>query len=175
MKQHKKFLLLMAIVCSHCSISAQSIEPSTINASGLFFANTSFQVDVNIGEMTLVSTVPKPNLIVTQGLLQPTTNIADNIAENYFVNQGLTVYPNPSQNDVNIIANLDERGAVNILLTNIQGKTIFRENRLVKIGENNIKLSIAAIAEGNYLLKVKYQSSQSQTTGNQNFKIQKLN
>lgn len=174
MKHHQKILLLLAIVYSHCSLSAQTIEPSTINASGFFFTNTSFQHDANIGEMTLVSTVSKPNLIVSQGLLQPAPNIVDNISENYFVNQSMTVYPNPSQNDLNIIANLDEHGEFDILLTDIQGKIIFKENMPVIMGENNIKLSLDAISQGNYLLVVKYQSSQSQTAGNQNFKIQKL-
>lgn len=174
MKQYK-FLFLLAIVFSYCPLQAQTIEPATINASSLYYSNATLQVDGSIGEMTLVSTVKKPNLIVTQGLLQPNLAIPDNITENYFSTNGISVYPNPTTSDLNIIAQLKEGGDFTIRLTDMLGKIIFSENMKAIVGENNISVSLNAIAQGNYVLLVNYQSTQSQLNGNQNFKIQKLN
>ena len=71
---------------------------ATLNSSGADQVISTGAHSYSIGEMTLVSTDHSPNLVVTQGVLQPnrnSTNAPSALDEKELASQ-ITVYPNPT-------------------------------------------------------------------------------
>jgi hypothetical protein len=60
-------ILLLAVYCSR----AQSIAPAVINSGGGWALAGGYVIEYNFGEMMAIQTAITPNLVVTQGLLQP--------------------------------------------------------------------------------------------------------
>ena len=64
-------------------------------------------------------------------------------------------YPNPVQNDINIILNSKETSVANLVLTSLSGQILKSSSIKINQGLNNYVINIAALAKGNYLLSVK--------------------
>lgn len=132
--------------------SAQSIGPATLNAAGGSTAVSGNTYEWSVGEMVLVHTVSTSGLVVTQGILQPmlqVTGIKDQLAL-----EGMSIYPNPASDQLNIKFNLDRNLDITLKLTDISG----REQYLKKIKNHNgsalITMNFKAYAAGAYMLQV---------------------
>ncbi|MBL7888333.1 MAG: T9SS type A sorting domain-containing protein [Bacteroidia bacterium] len=67
---------------------------------------------------------------------------------------GLSIYPNPGNEQVNILFVLDQQKKVTIDVLNVLGELIESKTVLYSAGEQNIKLSTANYANGYYTLRI---------------------
>ena len=146
-----------------------------MNSSGADQVISTGAHSYSIGEMTLVSTDHSPNLVVTQGVLQPnrnSTNAPSALDEKELASQ-ITVYPNPTSDILYIKPKFAASGQLKVLLTALDGKTILQKNFLLENGTERNQINLRSQASGNYLLKIMYTSKgvQQQTS----FKINKIN
>ena len=73
---------------------------------------------------------------------------------------GLSVFPNPTNDFLNLQLNLKQASEIKIEIYNSLGKIMFSSNQLTKTNKINERLSIQDLASGMYLLLV--QSEQEQ-------------
>ena len=121
-----------------------------------------------IGEMTLVTTEKNPNLIVTQGFLQPQNIEAPAGVDDQNLAQFLQVYPNPTDDVVFIDIKQD-------VLTNLTYNLFDASGRILLTGKadgkNLLTVNVKSYATGNYYLLLT--SNHAGKPENYSFKIQK--
>lgn len=143
--------LIMTSISYLCP--AQSLGPATLNISGGSASVSGTTHEWSVGEMVLVNTVTTPGLVVTQGILQPILQ-GTGINDNPLALEGMSIYPNPASNQLNIQFNRDRNLDIMLKLTDISG----REQYLKKIKNHNglalITMDFKAYASGVYMLQV---------------------
>lgn len=159
-----KFILLTLIFVSiTCVLSAQS----TLNISSHSATLKGVVHDFSIGEMTMVTTEQTENLLVTQGLLQPSpfSNKKNNDHVHSDFIDFVKVYPNPTSHLLFI--ELIEVEHANIRLYDALGKLLVD----TKSNEQRSSLDVSSFALGTYYLII---SDPKQPTLNMSFNIQKI-
>jgi hypothetical protein len=156
-----------------CLLALDSEAQTTINATGNSATIQGNVFEYSIGEMVLVNTTTSANLIVTQGLLQPTNNATKQTThlDLSSIEHQVLVFPNPTENILFVQPTL---GLVvnSILVFDATGKQIF--TMLKPTLATKYKLNLTSFATGNYFLAI----NTSDALGNekvQSFKIQKNN
>jgi hypothetical protein len=76
--------------------------------------------------------------------------IANNKVDKFDI---LSVYPNPVVNNLNVIVNATKDQSINILITDIVGKTVLKYAKLATKGENIVSINTQALAAGTYVVK----------------------
>ncbi|WP_158605945.1 T9SS type A sorting domain-containing protein [Taibaiella sp. KBW10] len=167
----KSTLLIIVLgTIGYCS-QAQSISPSTLNATGGSAAISGNTYEWSIGEMTLVHTATAGSITVTQGLLQPRPAQVG-INDVQLTYDQLSVYPNPTDNFVYLETNLNAAIAVQYGLYDVLGKSLMNKEYKVASGKDRMKIDLSPFAAGNYFLKV---TVQQQGRSYQNsFEIKKI-
>jgi hypothetical protein len=160
--------LMAFLILGAASAQAQS----TLNVAGNSAKINGMTFDYSIGEMTLVSTERNANIIVTQGLLQPTSvsasgNTGDGISGIKL--DDIKVYPNPTDRELNISTLLEKEAAVGYELFDASGKVILRDQRQYAAGQLLITLDLSTLAAGNYYLSLDIAGAQKFS-----FKVQKM-
>ena len=138
-------------------ISGSTYAQSTLNATsgGGTIAGNSY--NYSIGEMTLVSTESGGNIVVTQGLLQPTENKAPDAVNNIIITQGqLNIYPNPSSAIVYLQPQFDKGEELQMTLLDLIGKVIRKTTYQLENGNEKQQIDISSLANGSYLLNINY-------------------
>ena len=74
--------------------------------------------------------------------------------------EGLSVFPNPADDNVNIRYNALESGDFILKLVDVAGKTLIQQNKHFEKGENILELKTSTIATGLYFVKLR---SETQT------------
>ena len=74
MKQKNFWFITLLLAGAISTGRSQSVTPFILNAGGGSTTASGYIFEYNIGEMVAIATVSTPNLIVTQGLLQPVDN-----------------------------------------------------------------------------------------------------
>lgn len=64
-----------------------------------------------------------------------------------------TIYPNPVTTKLNMQVAAEKAGAVNFVITDINGKVVLQQNIQVQEGNNNIQIGVANLINGNYFIK----------------------
>jgi hypothetical protein len=171
----KKLCNLLLISGLSLGVHAQSVTPSTFNASGgsaLLGGNTH---EWSIGEMILVNTASTPNLIVTQGLLQPIIKDAASGVQDLALLQDVQVYPNPADQVLFVSSGQPANGTMYIVLSDIGGRTL--QERSVKTASSqpyNLSFDVSALAAGAYALTLSFEAeNRSEGTIRTTYKIQK--
>lgn len=167
MKQIQIFLI--AFLLSTCGAYAQSATNVSGGKAKIGDATFSY----SIGEMTMVNTISSSDLIVTQGLLQPTNNTPTTTRDIIISQEQLNVYPNPTNGIVNLQPNFNSEGSMQLVLLDLAGKVVLRKNVSLDQGNELQKINVANLATGNYMLNVNFQSKNS--ISKNTYKIQKLN
>lgn len=163
MKKLKTTLLVLAL--SSGSLFAQS----TLNATGGQGTIGGNTYEYSIGEMTLVSTQSGSNIVVTQGLLQPSAKFATNTEDLIISQDQLNIYPNPSSAIVNIQPQFKSGGDLQLLLLDASGKVVQKLNKVLSSGTEKQQINISNLANGNYILNVNFGEMKN------SYKIQKIN
>jgi len=88
---------------------------------------------------------------VPQGTIPPGDNI---FADANISNDKIVVYPNPTNNGWNVIITTDNAEAIRIVLSDMSGKIIYSDNRMLESGNNSFEISTANIISGTYNIKI---------------------
>lgn len=168
----RKLLMLAALAAqSFAVLQAQDIGPSILNSAGGGGTLSGNSYDWSVGEMALISTFTSSNLVVTQGLLQPTSGTTS-INDVLLPASALAVYPNPASDVVYLKPLLKTGDKLNWYLTDITGKVVVNQGVILQTGSDIQTLQFAQLAAGNYLLHVAVVSGDNRY--NNNYKIQKV-
>ncbi len=153
---------------------AQELSSSVINTAGGSRIVSGDTYEYSIGEMVLVHTFSGPNLIVTQGLLQPAEADSDVSIRALTLTDGeLSVYPNPSSDVIHIQPNLSSGGKLEIALTDITGRWLSGRAEYLKAGNEKQQISLQPFSSGSYMLHITFTLDGKSYM--RNFKIQKIN
>lgn len=173
MKKRMISLTIVSTLLFATGSQAQTVTPSTFNATGGSKEIAGNLYEYSIGEMVLVNTASTPNLIVTQGLLQPSEGPVG-ISDPALPDNALSVYPNPSDDVVYIQPNItDGGGMLTLTLLDVTGRQLQEHAASLQSGNEKQSVSLKSLAAGTYMLRAVF------TRDNQdrirNFKIQKIN
>lgn len=169
----KTSIVLAAGLLVFSGASAQS----TLNVTGHSASVNGMTFDYSIGEMTLVSTEKSGNLIVTQGLLQPSNLTASAASGGQGLNSlsdRLNVYPNPTQNVLYVETEETLIADYGLQLFDATGKVVMSRTGQTAVGTNRFSLDLQALAGGTYYLMVRKPGADGPAQ-TYSFKVQKVN
>ena len=168
----KEILIIPVLLLATFTAGAQSIGPSTLNASGGTAVIASNEYDWSIGEMTMVTTLTLPGLLISQGVLQPSDAIVG-VQNTVPVSKLLKVYPNPATTVVNLEYTSAEQGILSYKLMDVLGKVVVKQSFKIGAGTTTEQIAVKDLAAASYMLEVsisKGDAAPSVVT----YKIQKL-
>lgn len=148
------FYLTIGIFFSAISFS-QSVTPAIINASGGTQFFTFYRFEWSFGEAMAIETMTSPNLIVTNGVLQPGThNPATVNNTNAWDADEIKIFPNPVASQLEIDFFSKQKGKVTMLLFDETGRSIGTQE-FDYFGTGSIqKWNFDPYAQGAYLLHI---------------------
>jgi hypothetical protein len=73
----------------------------------------------------------------------------------------LQIYPNPADEELNIVLNLSQNAETNFMVTDMAGKTVLNENKAIADGIHTTSINVASFASGIYFLQVTAGNSRS--------------
>jgi Secretion system C-terminal sorting domain len=118
----KKILLLFSLLFTIVlNTTAQSLQTNCATASQGTAGN--FIINYTIGEMVLVTTNKTNGLIITQGINQPITTIADAEFECYSRSE-VKIFPTPTEGQFSLQLNFLKKGKVSVKIFDAQGKLL---------------------------------------------------
>jgi len=167
----KHSLLLFTVLVVSFGVKAQSIAPSTINATGSSAIINTNLYEWSIGEMTLVNTFSTSNLIVTQGVLQPSVSLVG-IEEEASKEIAIVLYPNPTSDYIQMQPDLNGAGKLNYMLFDNSGKLITQQTIQLASGKEAQQISLVGLPSGSYSLTVSV--TQKKETVSKVYTIQKI-
>ncbi|MDO9187461.1 MAG: T9SS type A sorting domain-containing protein [Bacteroidia bacterium] len=143
----KRILFSLILFCAiSCSI-AQSLSPQVISSSGTSFTNGSNQLDWTLGELSTSSLTSGSNSL-SQGFHQTNLNITS--IDNFDDTFGLTIFPNPS---IDLLQIQFEKAAENNLI-----ELYSTEGKLLLTQESNYatlcQIDMSKYDIGSYLIKI---------------------
>ena len=89
------------------------------------------------------------NIYFTKTKLSAVTGI-----EKYDVIQNFVTYPNPAYNELNVLFSLEESEDLNLIITDLAGKTVKEELLNSRQGLNNVSINLSDYANGYYLINL---------------------
>jgi len=175
-KTFNNLLIMLLISCT--TASAQSINTATINVGGGTYARGYFQFDWSIGEGASIETFKSlNNYLLTTGVLQPFTekNLTGAYTTYFWAKDEVTVFPIPTQRILEVDIKVTAEGVINMQLFDQLGKLVLA-NRFDYIITNRIqKLDLIGLAPGIYYLDITMGRPLSYPVMKKGtFKIQKL-
>ena len=171
MKKGIRWLALAPALLYSLGAQAQTMTPSTLNASGGSGEIAGNIYEYSVGEMVLVHTATAPNLIVTQGVLQPQEE-ASGIADAVLPEKALTVYPNPSSDILYLQPDMAYGGKLVLSLTDMTGRSLVKKECVLKTGTEKQTIDLSMFAAGTYLLYATFTHNNQDFV--RSFKVQKL-
>jgi hypothetical protein len=175
LKKHrmKKYILLFVFIISTQNLlHAQANFLQTPCATSVQNTVGNFTISYTIGEMVLVDTWKKDGLTLTQGIIQPTIKPFDNGAGNFDVGE-ITVFPNPTPNDLFIQYNILQQGKLSVQLYDALGQRLLvDEINITSFGTKKYNFSIYARAA--YMLTLQFTSADGTITKKEKYKVLKM-
>lgn len=147
----KQLLFLLLLVPMF--LQGQSIDHVVINTAGGTLGQGQVSLQSNVGELA-TTRVAGNQSVITQGIFQPEWQVLSS-AEELFVEFGITIFPNPTQESFQITAERVRLSRVEIY--NSQGQVVLQH----QITEQPI--SLASLPDGMYYVKMI--DAQAQTLG----------
>ena len=148
----KSISLFVSTFFTVAGINAQiSLAPSVIASGGGYGENGNISISWTLGELA-VSTLTGSDMMLTQGFQQP-FDIDVGIDKNE-VQWGISVYPNPVGDELQIRFDIETQGDFFIEVQDITGRVIKQEqHRQVNPGDI-VMINTADYTHGVYFLKV---------------------
>jgi|GEM_PF-2039415 len=149
-------------VLSPLSLDSQTPDLEVFATSG---SNSGNYNSWTIGEV-FVETLLDGNLLLSEGYHQPHVSLTGiaKTAPDLQVN----IFPNPTRNKCFLEFSGTQPGAVNLELTSLMGKVVFRKNDQSPL--KTIELDLSSLADGMYLLSISTRGNQP----NSWFRIEKI-
>ena len=166
----KIFYILIFTICYKNSFTQIVLDHQVIGSSGSIMNSGSIHVSSNVGE-TIISTFAQPNLIVTQGFEQPSSD-AEATAISIIQQNSLdiSVYPNPTKDKIILSFLVESQMELEIALFNSEGQQIVSTKKINIHDNYKQEISFKDFSAGNYLIVVKSLDNKFY----QSFKIQKV-
>ena len=172
----KKKTILITSIALFSLLTTNSFSQSAINVAGGSATIQGMKFDYSIGEMTIVSTERNAHLIVTQGLLQPTSSgsgASENPSPTHTLNADyVKVYPNPTSNLLYVESYQEVNSKISYQLFDATGKLVLSKEENLQAGSNKITFDMQSYAAGAYYLMIKEVDAENSTLS---FKILKTN
>lgn len=122
----KKITLAIAILFFAQNISAQTQVPGVQSPSTTAQQGTAGDVTISytIGEMTLVESLQKNGLLITQGIMQPVDKGIASMVYECFSQTEVKIYPNPNPGTFSLQLSMFKKGNVKTQLFDAAGKLL---------------------------------------------------
>ncbi len=163
-------LIVLLIYLQNFAI-AQTKDLQTTCATTAQNTIGNFTISYTIGEMVLVETWKSNGLTVTQGISQPLIIPVDAGAGNF--NPGeITIFPNPTPNDLFVRYNILQPGKLNIQLFDALGQSLLtKEVAIFSFGIN--KIDFSKFSSATYFISLQYTSADGTINKKGKYKIVK--
>lgn len=175
---HRKVKLRIAVSTLFMLVAGSAFSQKTFNVAGNSATINGNRFDYSIGEMTLVTTERSANLIVTQGLLQPTGSGSGASSEPVTIkpsfSDNVKVYPNPTSNLLYVETIEPSDVEVGYQMYDATGKMIFSKSVSQKAGPHKQSFDLQSYAAGSYYLLISKPSAAG-ALESFSYKIQKTN
>ena len=148
-------------------ISAQKIYPQILSSSGNSYQTNTMTIEWTLGELA-ITTINGPTSMITQGFHQPryTITAIDELSQAI---GKISVYPNPTSDEVHMTMTFDKIMSVQVRLTDSNGRLLWNKKY---VGQNmDESTSFRNLPNGNYFLSFSVKGKNFSQT----FKIQKIN
>jgi hypothetical protein len=152
-----KQIIFIALLIYSTITQAQGIIPATPCATAAEATAGNITISYTIGEITLVESWQKGNLLVTQGVLQP-LQVSKEDGFGGFNDEEIKVYPNPVPNLLFIKIGLHNAGKIFLQLYDAAGKLLINEN-IDYSGFTTRQYQLTGYAGAAYLLRIQFHSS----------------
>jgi hypothetical protein len=89
---------------------------------------------------------------------------ADHMLQDFMRGETLqlgAIKPNPAKNEISFIVDVPSKDNMKIMITDVSGVVLRREERTLRIGKQELTLSISDLPEGGYILSVESASSKT--------------
>lgn len=135
-----KIFLTLFLVLSFSLVKGQEL----VGSAGESFINATYSMDWSVGEVA-TSTYTAGNFTLSEGLHQNfiTVEAVDQVAE-----FGISVYPNPTSDFINI--NSSEIENFDVLIVDVNGRSIINQN----VAGNQTQIDFSNFANGIYILSI---------------------
>ena len=163
----KKFLLFTFLLISTRGLFAQKLTPQILSSAGTRYQTSTMTIDWTLGELS-ITTIQGSSNIITQGFHQPKYIITgiDELDKNFGT---ISVYPNPTNDVIQMNMSFNRISSVQVYLIDINGKQLW--NNEYNGQHMTESTSIKDLPNGSYFLNFIIDGNKSSQT----FKIQKLN
>jgi len=153
-KKHLKLIFtgILSLLGITFTSYGQSVS-HTVNSSGGTAINSNMLHEWSIAEMALITTLTAPEVVLTQGLLQPVQTTLS-ISNPSGPKSKLSVYPNPAEETINFSITNIEGAMVDYKLMSITGQTILQGESIGQSDTLNQSINISRLSSGTYLLRV---------------------
>ena len=174
MRKVRLILLTVGIFFSLGSFS-QTVTPATLNATGGTNFFTFYRFEWSFGESMAIETMSSPNLIVTNGVLQPGTHnpaTINNTSE--WDRDEIRILPNPTQNILKIDFFSKQQGKVTLNLIDESGRFL-AQRQFDYSGTGRIEIwNLDRYSSGSYFLNIQLNPTGSSVAKNGTFKVIKI-
>jgi hypothetical protein len=148
-----KKLLFLYLVLSGFYSSAQTIAPSTINASGGATIINSNTYEWSIAEMVDVATYNTGSNFVTTGLLQPLEEkLSVHLLPNS--NTSVSIYPNPFTSIINLNIKSDDIQDIQIVVKNMLSQLVYQQTYMLMSNNDVVQINLHHLSVGPYVIEV---------------------
>ena len=175
MRKERLFLLLVAVFLSLSTFS-QSVTPATLNTTGGHYIFTNYIVEWSFGESMAIETMTTPNLVITNGVLQPGTNTPATINnQTPWDKDEIKITPNPTPDVLQIDFFSKQKGRVTLTLFDESGRVMGRREFLYHGIGRIERWSLGRFANGAYFLNIQLDpTGNSSVRKNGSYKVMKL-
>jgi hypothetical protein len=154
MKGSFTHLILLLFLCPYIS-PAQAITPSIVNVTGGSAISGYYRFDWSVGEMCLIETFVKPELLLENGLLHAGTERPHSLkALDFFATGDIMIFPNPVYTVTEVNLNLPQPGKVSIRLMDVMGKLVMNRQFDYNGAGHIEKVDLQGFPAGTYMLHV---------------------
>ena len=173
MRKVRLLFFTVGIFFSFASFS-QSVTPFILNVTGGTNMYTFYRFEWSFGEAIAIETMSKPTIQVTNGVLQPGTDVPANINNtSAWGKDEIKILPNPTKDWLEIDFFSKQTGKVTMSVYDESGRFMGRKE-FDYFGVGVIqKWSFASYASGTYFLNIQLKPTGTSVAKNSTFTVQK--
>ena len=149
----KPWVLLGAAILIGKMSYAQSIAPQSINSGGTKMTQANCSLSFTIGELVVLTQTDSQGNTIGGGFTSCATLTTVSLQETDATVLDVKVYPNPTNELVNIHINHSTLNQVVVTITDFQGKEVY-SGKYAGIS-NTIGINTASFSTGTYMLNLK--------------------
>lgn len=158
----QSLIILGAALFTGVFIHAQSINPQSLNSSGTKMIQSNGSISFTLGELVVLKLTDINGNILGNGFVNGSILTTVNLQETDTSILNLKVFPNPTNELVNIQINHSTIDQISVSITDLQGKEIYNGNYAAV--SNVIGINTSTYTTGTYFLSIK--NTTGRTIGN---------